>query len=235
MLQHQTCSTYKKILEREKSTTLSLDVSVCHTCTHVQNAMHICTYIATRVHMVSQDIRYSCWYVCQSDLVRSLLITTRQKRWTVPLRNGCWQCRKGYLFGVRDTMPSWLSWRSCESVDWNPYSSIKYCTAMRLYNSLANSDSYTMKKQDLTCLYAAEYTIQWSLVSPYPFCHGWSDAIVYLLRKAAKVWTHWSQPFCHRPQGETRGVLDILFWWNSSERTQQQTLYSSPMVCSSYQ
>jgi len=46
--------------------------------------------------------------------------------------------------------------------------------------------------------------------------------------------THWSQPFCRRPQGETLGVLDTLFW-NSSERTQQQTLHSSPMVCSSYE
>jgi len=33
---------------------------------------------ATRVHMASQDIRYSCWYVCESDLDHSLL-TTRQR------------------------------------------------------------------------------------------------------------------------------------------------------------
>jgi len=52
--------------------------------------------------------------------------------------------------------------------------------------------------------------------------------------KAAKLWTHWSQPFCRRPQGETHGVQDTSFW-NSSERTQQQSLYLSPMMCSSYQ
>ena len=65
--------------------------------------------------------------------------------------------------------------------------------------------------------------------STYSFCRGWSDTIVYLQMKAAKMWTHWSQPFCCRPQGETLGVLDTLFW-NTSERTQQQTLYLSPMV-----
>ena len=36
------------------------------------------------------------------------------------------------------------------------------------------------------------------LVSPYSFCHGWFDTIVYLETKAAKLWTHWSQPFCCR-------------------------------------
>ena len=63
---------------------------------------------------------------------------------------------------------------------------------------------------------------------------GWSDTIVHLQTEAATLWNHWSQPFCGRPQGETLGVLDTLFW-NSSERTQQQTLYLSSMVCSSYQ
>jgi hypothetical protein len=67
------------------------------------------------------------------------------------------------------------------------------------------------------------------------FCHGWSDTFVYLqTTKAAKLWTHWSQPFCRGPQGETLGVLDTSFC-NSSERTQQQMLNLSPMVCSSYQ
>ena len=38
-----------------------------------------------------------------------------------------------------------------------------------------------------------------------------------------------------RPQGETLGVLDTLFWNSSERRTQQQTLlYLSPMMCSSY-
>jgi hypothetical protein len=89
-------------------------------------------------------------------------------------------------------------------------------------------------EKGLTCWHAAEYTIQWLLVSPYSFCHEWSDTIVYLQTKAAKLWTHWSQPFCCRPQGETLGVLDTSFC-NSSKRTQQQTLYLSPVVCSSYQ
>jgi hypothetical protein len=52
---------------------------------------------------------------------------------------------------------------------------------------------------------------------------GWSDPIVNLQLEAAKLWAHRSQPFCHRPQGETHGVLDTLFW-HASERTQQQTL-----------
>jgi hypothetical protein len=68
--------------------------------------------------------------------------------------------------------------------------------------------------------------IQWLLAhgQPIPFCHRRSDTIAYLQTIAAKLWTHWSQPFCRRPQEETHGVLDTSFW-NSSERTKQHTLY----------
>ena len=51
--------------------------------------------------------------------------------------------------------------------------------------------------------------------------------------KAAELRDQWSQPFCHRLQGETHGVLDTLFR-HTFGWTQQQTLYLSPMVCSSY-
>jgi hypothetical protein len=76
--------------------------------------------------------------------VRFWLLLTYNKatRWTVPLRNGCWQCWKGcwgsetpHLHGV-----------SCKSMDWNPYSSIGFarqcgCTILWL-----KFYSYTMKK-----------------------------------------------------------------------------------------
>ena len=58
------------------------------------------------------------------------------------------------------------------------------------------------------------------------FCHGHNRISS---NKSCKLWTLWSQPFCCRPQGETLGVIDTSFW-NSSERTQQQTLYFLPMV-----
>jgi len=67
------------------------------------------------------------------------------------------------------------------------------------------------------------------LISPYSFCHGWSDTIVYLQTEAAKLRTHWSQPFCRRPQGETLGVLDTLFlilkliWENTTANAQPIT------------
>ena len=81
-----------------------------------------------------------------------------------------------------------------------------------------------------TCWHAAEHTDCWS-------AHSLSamDGLTqfYITNRNAKLWAHWSQPFRHRPQGETLGVLDTLFW-HATERTQQQTLYLSPMVCSSY-
>jgi hypothetical protein len=38
--------------------------------------------------MASQDIRYSCWYVCESDLSHSLL-TTRQRDKQSPTDSAC--------------------------------------------------------------------------------------------------------------------------------------------------
>jgi len=90
---------------------------------------------------------------------------------------------------------------SCESVDWNPYSSIGLWCIMRerglepLQFSWFRATILWIIQQlhngkGLTCWHAAEYTIQWLLVSPYLFCHGWSDTIVHLQRKAAKLWAH---------------------------------------------
>jgi hypothetical protein len=177
----------------------------------------------TRVHMASQDIRYSCWYVCESDLGHSLLTYNKAKRWTVPF--SCWQCWKGY-WGSKTPRHHGVSW---ESVDWNPYYLIGRA-AMRLYSYLLFD--YYFQQLHMNKVLHADTQLSTRINdcwSTYSFCRGWSDTIVYLQMKAAKMWTHWSQPFCCRPQGETLGVLDTLFW-NTSERTQQQTLYLSPMV-----
>ena len=42
-------------------------------------------------------------------------------------------------------------------------------------------------------------------------------------RKAAKLWTHWSQLLCCGPQRETLGVLDTLFWWLPTRAQQQNS------------
>jgi hypothetical protein len=70
--------------------------------------------LPSRTILASQDLRYSCWYVCESY--------NKAKRWTVPCRNGRWQRRKG-CWGSETPC---LHGVSCESVDWNPYSSIGF-------------------------------------------------------------------------------------------------------------
>jgi hypothetical protein len=71
-------------------------------------------------------------------------------------------------------------------------------------------------------------------VAPFPqLMWGvvFTASVVFSFSFSANLWTRWSQPFCHRPQGETLRVLGTLFY-NASERTQQQTRYLSPMyIC----
>jgi len=43
--------------------------------------------------------------------------------------------------------------------------------------------------------------------------------------KAAKLWTHWFQPFCRRPHGETHKVLDTTFWNSSKEHNSKRSTY----------
>ena len=59
------------------------------------------------------------------------------------------------MLGVRDTTPSWCVMRECglEPLQFN-----WFCAAMRLYNSLTKSNSYTMKK----VLHADMQLITWS-------------------------------------------------------------------------
>jgi len=62
-----------------------------------------------------------------------LLTYNKAKWWTVPFRNGCWQCWKGY-WGSEASRQNGVS---CASVDWNPYSTIGFTRQpMRPYNSL---------------------------------------------------------------------------------------------------
>jgi len=171
--------------------------------------------------MAPQYIRYSCWYVFES-IFGPLSTYNKAKKWTVPIRNGCWQCWKG-CWGSETPR---LHGVSCESVDWNPYSSIGFARQCSCTTLWLNPTATQWKRSYmLTCSWVHD-----PVIAGHP--------IFFLPRM---VWHNcifsnksWSQPFCRRPQGETLGVLDTSFW-NSSERTQQQTLYLSPMVCSSSQ
>ena len=89
--------------------------------------------------MASQDIRYSCWYVCESGLGHSLL-ATRQRDGQSLTEVAVAVLKR--MLGVRDTTPSWCVMRECgleEPLEFN-----WFCAAMRLYNSLTKSNSYTM-------------------------------------------------------------------------------------------
>ena len=82
----------------------------------------------------------------------------------------------------------------------------------------------------LTCSWAHVLTIVGQPIIFLPWM-VWHNCISS--NGSCKIVSPWSQPFCGRPQGETLGVLDTLFW-HASERTQQQPFYLSPTVCSSY-
>ena len=90
--------------------------------------------------MASQDIRYSDWYVCKSDLSHSLL-TTRQRDGQSPTGMAVGSVEKDV--GGQRKKPSWCVTRECGL---KPLRYIWFCVAMRLYISLTKSNSYTMKK-----------------------------------------------------------------------------------------
>jgi len=66
-------------------------------------------------------------------------------------------------------------------------------------------------EKDPTSWHKTELTVRWLLAISHPVCHDWSDAILHVKRKAARVWAHWSLSLCCGPQGETLGLLDTLF------------------------
>jgi len=76
----------------------------------------------------------------------------------------------------------------------------------------------------LKCWHATELQVWWLLVFPYCFSHDWSVTRVHVQRKAAELWTHWSQSFCCGPQRETLGVLGTLFWWPTRAQQQKYSL-----------
>ena len=88
--------------------------------------------------MASQDIRYSCWYVCESDLGHSLL--TRQRDGQFPSKMAVGSVEKdvrsqrhrAFMVCHARLEPLQFNW---------------FRAAMRLYNSLTQSNSYyTMKE-----------------------------------------------------------------------------------------
>ena len=89
----------------------------------------------------------------------------KAKRWTVPFRNGCWQCWKGCWGSVTPR----LYGVSCGSVDWNPYSSIGFawqCGCTILWpNPIATQ---WKRSYMLTCSWVHDPTIAGQ---PYSFCH----------------------------------------------------------------
>jgi hypothetical protein len=93
------------------------------------------------LHMASQDIHYSCWYVCKKIWTTPYL--QHGKEMDSPLQKWLLAVLRRML-GVRDTTPSWCVMRECglEPLQFN-----WFCAAMRLYNPLIKSNnSYTMKK-----------------------------------------------------------------------------------------
>jgi hypothetical protein len=52
--------------------------------------------------------------------------------------------------------------------------------------------------------------------------------------EAAKLWAHWSQPFCCRPQGETLRVLGILSYLLQDNQARLKTPQASQLTLKSY-
>jgi hypothetical protein len=138
------------------------------------------------------------------------------------------------MLGVRDTAPSWCVMRECglEPLQFNWFR-----VAMQLYNSLTKSNSYTMEK-----VLPADMQLSTRSKDCWPAhilsaMHGLTQSYIFKQR----------EQHCE-PIDLSHFVVDLrerhleytLFWksskriWKSSKRTQQQTLYLSPMVCSSY-
>ena len=100
-----------------------------------------------------------------------LTYNNKAKGWTVPFRNGSWQCWKG----CRESETPCLHGVSCASVDWNPYSSIGFarqcgCSTIPWLNWIS---SYPMKK----VLHADMqlYMIQWLLAHAPMIAGPWSN------------------------------------------------------------
>ena len=133
---------------------------------------------------LSEDICYSGWYVCESDLGLSLL-TIRQRDGQSPSEMDVGSVEKD-VGSQRHHAFMVCHIYVCEL---EPLQFNWFHAAMRLYNSLTKSNSYTMKK-----VFRADMQLnspsKWLLVSPYSFCHGWSDTFIYLQTKTANLWAH---------------------------------------------
>ena len=91
--------------------------------------------------MASQDIVcYFCCYVCESDLGHSLF-TTRQRDGQSPSKMAVCSVEKNVGGQRHHASMVCHGERGLESLQFN-----WFCAAMRLYNSLTKSNSYTMKK-----------------------------------------------------------------------------------------
>jgi len=90
--------------------------------------------------MASQDIRYSGWYACESDLGHSLL-TTRQTDGQSPSEMAVGSVEKD--IGGQRFKPSWCV---VQEFGLEPLQFNWFRAATRLYNYLTKSNSYTLKK-----------------------------------------------------------------------------------------
>ena len=91
--------------------------------------------------MASQDIVcYFCCYVCESDLGHSLF-TTRQRDGQSPSKMAVCSVEKNVGGQRHHASMVCHGERGLESLQFN-----WFCAAMRLYNSLTKSNSYTMNK-----------------------------------------------------------------------------------------
>jgi len=125
-----------------------------------------------------------------------LLIYNKAKRWTVPFRNGCWQCWKGCW----ESETPRLHGVSCESVDWNPYSSIGFawqcgCTILWLNPTATQWKRSYM----LACSWVHNLMIANQPIFFLPWM-VWQNR-KQKLQNCEPI--DLSRPFCGRPQGET--------------------------------
>jgi hypothetical protein len=168
--------------------------------------------------MASQDIRYSGWYVCESDLGHSSL-TTRQRDGQSPSEMAVGSVEK--MLGVRDTTPSWCVMRECglEPLQFNWF---RGNAAVHLFDQIQQQHD----EKCLTCWHAAEYTVQWLLVGPYSLCHGWPDKkkkkknklrrqwkpLPTLINEKEPLWYRvpWSSSTAER-KGNTNGTQSYIF------------------------
>ena len=121
---------------------------------------------------------------------------------------------------------------SCVSVNWNPYSSIGFvrqCSCAILWPNL----TATQRKRSYMLTYSWAHGIMIAGQPIISFCHGWSDTIIYLQTEATEWWALISAILSSTSAGRGTWSSDTLFW-HAFERTQQQTLHLSQIMCSSY-